>query len=137
MYEALIKMVESDKIKFTEKYDNKGYLNILQVDQSLMDKTKAQIRAELDKMDLSVDEYEDMLEDRLSEIESAKTQVYKLTPDEEIALVQIDSMKEEIVNICRVKRDGGKDAFRLPAYKDADTGASEATMHKHRCAIAA
>lgn len=137
MYEALIKMVESDKIKFTEKYDNKGYLNILQVDQSLMDKTKAQIRAELDKMDLSVDEYEDMLEERLSEIESAKTQVYKLTPDEEVALVQIDAMKEEIVNMCRVKRDGGKDAFRLPAYKDADTGASEATMHKHRCAIAA
>ena len=46
-------------------------------------------------------------------------------------------MKEEIVNICRVKRDGGKDAFKLPAHKDADTGASEATMHKRHCAIAA
>lgn len=137
MYEALIKMVEADKIKFTEKYDNKGYINLLKVDQDLMNKSEAKIRAELDKLDLPINEYEEQLEERLSEIEAAKTEVYKLTPDEEVALVQIDAMKEEIVNICRVKRDGGKDAFRLPAYKDADTGASEATMHKQHCAFAA
>ena len=29
-------MVEADKIHFTEKYDNKGYLNILEVDSALM-----------------------------------------------------------------------------------------------------
>ena len=41
-------------------------------------------------------------------------------------------MKEEIVNICRVKRDSGKDGFRLPPYKDASTGASESTLHDDR-----
>ena len=132
MYEALIKMVEADKLKFTEKYDNKGYLNMLEVNEELMDASESKIRAELDKLDLSVDEYEDLLEERLSEVEAAKTRVYKLSPDEEVALVQIDAMKEEVVNMCRVKREGGKDSFRLPAYKDADTGASEGTMHDDR-----
>lgn len=137
MFEALIKMVEADKIHFTEKYDNKGYLNIMEVDTKLMNESEEKIRAELDKLDLSIDKYENELEERLSLIEAAKTQVYKLTPDEEVALVQIDAMKEEIVNICRNKREGGKDSFKLPAYKDADTGASEATMHDDRAYVLA
>lgn len=135
MYEALIKMVEANKITFTEKYDNKGYLNILEVNEKLMADSEKKIRKELDKLDLDIDTYEDMLDERLSEIESAKTTIYKLSLDEEVALIQIDAMKEEIVNICRTKREGGKDVFKLPAHKDADTGASEATMHKHRCAF--
>ena len=129
MYEALIRMVEANKITFTERYDNKGYLNILEVDEKLMKESEAKIRAELDKMDLDISEYEEQLEERLSMIESAKTNVYKLSLDEEVALTQIDVMKEQIVNICRVKREGSKDAFKLPAHKDADTGVSEATMH--------
>ena len=137
MFEALIKMVEADKIHFTEKYDNKGYLNIMEVDTKLMNESEEKIRAELDKLDLSIDKYENELEERLSLIEAAKTQVYKLTPDEEVALVQIDAMKEEIVNICRNKREGGKDSFKLPVYKDADTGASEATMHDDRAYVLA
>ena len=137
MFEALIKMVEADKIHFTEKYDNKGYLNIMEVDTKLMNESEEKIRAELDKLDLSVEEYENELEERLSMIESAKTNIYKLSPDEEVALIQIDAMKEEIVNICRTKRDGGKDAFKLPPYKDADTGASEATMHDDRAYVLA
>lgn len=137
IFEALIKMVEADKIHFTEKYDNKGYLNIMEVDTKLMNESEEKIRAELDKLDLSIDKYENELEERLSLIEAAKTQVYKLTPDEEVALVQIDAMKEEIVNICRNKREGGKDSFKLPAYKDADTGASEATMHDDRAYVLA
>lgn len=137
MFEALIKMVEADKIHFTEKYDNKGYLNILEVDSALMKSSEEKIRAELDKMDLDISGYEELLEEKLSEIESAKTTMYKLTPDEEVALVQIDAMKEEIVNICRVKRDGGKDGFKLPAHKDADTGNSEATMHDDRAYVLA
>ena len=46
-------------------------------------------------------------------------------------------MKEEIVNICRTKRESGKDMFKLPPYKDADTGASEATMHDDRAYVLA
>lgn len=104
MFEALIKMVEADKIHFTEKYDNKGYLNIMEVDTKLMHDSEEKIRAELDKLDLSIDEYELELEERLSVIEAAKTNTYKLSFDEEVALMQIDAMKEEIVNICRTKQ---------------------------------
>lgn len=129
MFEALIKMVEANKITFPERYDNKGYLNILEVDQDLMNKSEEKIREELDKLDLEIDEYEERLEERLSSIEAAKTKVYKLSIDEEVALMQIDVMKEQIVNICRTKREGGKDVFKLPSHKDADTGVSEATMH--------
>ena len=96
MYEALIKMVESNKISFPEKYDNKGYLNILEIDKKLMDKSELEIREKLDKMNLSVEEYETQLEDQLSMIDSAKTKLYKLSMDEEIALTQIDAMKEKI-----------------------------------------
>lgn len=135
MFEALIKMVEADKIHFTEKYDNKGYLNILEVDNDLMHKSEEKIRAELDKMNLDISEYEELLEEKLSEIESAKTTTYKLSLDEEVALTQIDAMKEEIVNICRTKREGGKDSFKLPPHKDADTGNSEATMHDDRAYV--
>ena len=137
MFEALIKMVEANKIHFTEKYDNKGYLNILEVDEELMHKSEESIRAELDKMNLDISEYEEQLEERLSKIESAKTTTYKLSLDEEVALVQIDAMKEEIVNICRTKREGGKDSFKLPPHKDADTGNSEATMHDDRAYVLA
>lgn len=137
MFEALIKMVEANKITFTEKYDNKGYLNIMEVDEKLMKESEKTIRAELDKLDLDISAYEEELESRLSSIESAKTTMYKLSLDEEIALTQIDAMKEEIVNICRTKREGGKDSFKLPAHKDADTGASEATMHDDRAYVLA
>lgn len=129
MFEALIKMIEANKITFTEKYDNKGYLNILEVDTQLMQDAEEKIKEELDKMNLDVSQYEEELEERLSMIESAKTVTYKLSLEEEVALTQIDAMKEQIVNICRTKREGGKDVFKLPAHKDADTGVSEATMH--------
>ena len=132
MYEALIKMCEADLIHFTERYDNKGYLNILEVDEKLMADSEKKIREELDKMDLDIASYEQELEDRLSMIEGASSKVYKLTREEEIALNQIDAMKEEVVNICRIKRDSGKDVFKLPAHKDANTGVSEFTMNDDR-----
>jgi len=137
MYEALIKMVEANLITFTDKYDNKGYLNILEIDEKLIKTNESQIREKLKKLNLPIDEYEKRLEEELSNIDAAKVKVYKLTPDEESALVQIDAMKEEIVNICRTKRDSGKDKFALPAHKDADTGASEATMHDDRAYVLA
>ena len=102
MYEALIKMVEANKITFPEKYDNKGYLNILEVDKGLMERSELAIREKLDKKNLSVDAYEEQLEEQLSMIDAAKTTLYKLSVDEEVALVQIDAMKEEINLIVSV-----------------------------------
>ena len=137
MFEALIKMVEGDFITFPEKYDNKGYINLSQIDTKAQKAAEKSIREELDKLDLSQAEYDDRLYEALSQTDSAKITMYKLSIDEEVALTQIDAMKEEIVNICRTKRESGKDMFKLPAHKDSETGASESTMHKLRCALAA
>ena len=54
------------------------------------------------KKNLSVDAYEEQLEEQLSMIDAAKTTLYKLSVDEEVALVQIDAMKEEINLIVSV-----------------------------------
>ena len=132
MFEALIKMVEANLITFPDNYDNRGYLSINEVDQNALIKNKTSIMAKLDKENLSQSEYEERLNDELSELDISKYKTYKLSPDEEVALKQIDMMKEEIVNICRTKRESGKDMFKLPPYKDADTGASDATMHDDR-----
>lgn len=132
MFEAMIKMIEANLITFTDTYDNKGYLNINEVDQSTLVKNKTSIMAKLDKENLSITEYEERLEEELSKLDVSKYRTYKLSPDEEIALKQMDMLKEETVNICRVKRESGKDAFKLPPHKDADTGGSEATLHDDR-----
>lgn len=132
MFESLIKMVEANLITFPDVYDNRGYLNINEVDQTTFIKNKTSIMAKLDKENLSQTDYEERLSEELSKLDISKYKTYKLSPDEEIALKQIDMMKEEIVNICRTKRESGKDMFKLPPHKDADTGASEATMHDDR-----
>lgn len=124
MYEALIKMVESDLIMFPEQYDNHGYLIFTNKDNEKIEK----IKNELSEQGLDEDE----IEEKLYEMNLVQQETYKLSLDEENALSQIDAMKEEIVNICRVKREGGKDTFKLPPHKDADTGASEAVLHDDR-----
>ena len=130
-------IVHLQLITFPAEYDRKSYLNIIEIDKNVLEKNKSSIIKKLEKKNLSQEEFEEKLEEELSKIDSAKTTVYKLSPDEEIALIQIDAMKEEIVNICRTKRDSGKDMFKLPPHKDADTGASEATMHDDRAYVLA
>ena len=137
MFESLIKMVEANLITFTDSYDNRGYLSINEVDQNAIKKNKIEIMNRLEKENLSQKEFEERLQDELDKMDVSKYAVYKLTPDEEVALKQIDMMKEEIVNICRTKRESGKDMFKLPPHKDADTGASEATMHDDRAYVLA
>lgn len=137
MFESLIKMVEANLITFSDSYDNRGYLSINEVDQNTLIKNKTAIMAKLDKENLSQTEYEERLDEELSKLDISKYKTYKLSPDEEVALKQMDMMKEEIVNICRTKRESGKDMFKLPPHKDADTGASEATMHDDRAYVLA
>lgn len=131
-YESLIKMIEADLITFPAEYDNKGYINLFEIDEKTKRKKIDEIKARLDKLDLPQSEYEERLQDEIDKIDLGKVKMHRLSADEEIALKQIDAMKEEIVNICRTKRDSGKDSFKLPAHKDADTGASDATMHDDR-----
>ena len=137
MFEALIKMIEADLITFPERYDNKGYINLMHIDKEKLQNAEIKIREKLDKQKLTEEEYNCRLSEELENIDSATTEVYKLSLDEEIALIQINAMVEEIVNICRVKRESGKDGFKLPTYKDADCNHSEGTLHDDRAYVLA
>jgi len=53
----------------------------------------------------------------LEQIQSVKTKTIKLDWKDEIALANIDSLKEELVNIVRKKRESGKDSFDLTPEK--------------------
>lgn len=117
MYESLIELMNQDKISFTAPYDNKGYLTVFDIDEEVLEKEKARIIEDLKKQKLTDVEFNDKLQDELDKIQSVKTKVIKLDWRDEIALANIDAMKEEIVNIVRKKRDTGKDSFELTAEK--------------------
>ena len=92
MYEAMIELMNQDKISFTAPYDNKGYLTVFDIDEK-------------------------KLNEELSKIESVKTKMIKLDWQDEIALANMDALKEELVNMVRKKRDSGKDSFELTPEK--------------------
>lgn len=121
-FESLIKMVEADLITFPDWYDEKGYLSMLDVDTKTFDREKKKIEEKYQSMNLSIKEYEEKVAEETEKLDVAKIRVYNLTPEEEASLGQLDLMKTEILNIVRYKRDSGKDAFKLPADKDAGTG---------------
>ena len=80
----------------------KNFLTLLLKNQKQLLKNKSTIQKQLEKEDLSQSEYEERLDEELSQIDISKSKVYKLSPDEEIALKQIDMMKEEISTIVSV-----------------------------------
>jgi len=113
MYEAMIELMEQDKITFTASYDNKGYLTIFDVDQEKINKAKIDLTEKLKKKSLSPEEMEEKIQEELGKIQNVKTHIEKLDWKEEIALTSIDALKEELVNMVRIKRDSGKDSFEL------------------------
>lgn len=113
IYEALIEMVNLDCISFTSTYDNKGYLTLFEVDEKLYSKEKKRLTEELKKKGYDGDELKEHLEEALKSSSCMKTKTVKLDPYQEIALSNIDAMKEEMVNMVRKKRDSGKDSFEL------------------------
>lgn len=117
MYEAAIELTNQDKIEFTANYDNKGYLTVFDVDQKKLDKEKARISEELKKQKLDPETFDKKLKEKLAETDSIKTKMIKLDWKDEIALANIDAMKEELVNVVRKKRDSGKDSFDLAPEK--------------------
>lgn len=131
MYESLIENMNNDLIIFPQEFDSHGFLNILDIDDDLIRETREKLKAK--------NMTDEQIAAQIEKLDSAKTRVYKLSPDEMVALSQIDMMKEEVVNICRFKTETGKDRFNLPAHKDASAGAMESnnTLHKYHCAIAA
>lgn len=117
IYEAAIEMMRLDLIDFTAEYDNKGYLTMLDIDEKEMAKTKKDLIAKYKDKSMSKGELDRLVEEELQERNLASTKIYKLSPDEELGLVQIDSLKEEMVNMVRKKRESGKDGFELSTEK--------------------
>lgn len=117
IYEAAIEMMRLDLIDFTAEYDNKGYLIMLDIDEKEMAKAKKDLIAKYKDKSMSKGELDRLVEEELQERNLASTKIYKLSPDEELGLVQIDSLKEEMVNMVRKKRESGKDGFELSTEK--------------------
>ena len=111
IYEAAIEMMRLDLIDFTAEYDNKGYLTMLDIDEKEMAKAKKDLIAKYKDKSMSKGELDRLVEEELQERNLASTKIYKL------GLVQIDSLKEEMVNMVRKKRESGKDGFELSTEK--------------------
>ena len=117
MYEAMIELMNQDKISFTAPYDGKGSLTVFDVDEKKLKQERDKIIAKLKKEKVPEDELENKLNEELNQVQSVKTKVIKLDWQDEIALVNIDALKEELVNMVRKKRDSGKDSFELTPEK--------------------
>ncbi len=113
IYEALIEMINLDCIEFTADYDNKGYLTLFEVDDKVYASEKRRITEELTKQGVPEVEFNKKLEEEMKKSSCIKTKMVKLDPYQEIALKNIDAMKEEMVNMVRKKRESGKDSFEL------------------------
>lgn len=117
MYEALIEMLNQNKISFTAPYDNKGYLTVFDIDQKKYEQAKKEIAKRLAKENLTEDKFEECLKQELADAHTIDTKMIKLDWQDELALSNIDALKEELVNMIRKRREGGKDSFELTPEK--------------------
>lgn len=117
IYEALIEMLDVDAISFTADYDNKGYLTVFETDDKKLEKEKKRISEELKAQGFDGENFAKKLEEELTQTSCIQTKVVKLDPFQEIALANIDALKEEMVNMVRKKRDSGKDSFEITPEK--------------------
>lgn len=117
MYEAMIELINQDKISFTASYDGKDFLTVFDTDEEVLNNAREEITKELKKKKLNEKEFEARLNDELGKIQSVNTKTIKLDWMDKIALVNIDALKEELVNMVRKKRESGKDSFELTPEK--------------------
>lgn len=117
IYESLIEMLDIDAISFTTDYDNKGYLTVFEADEKKLEKEKKRLEEKLKGEGYSGDDLSEKIKEELSNASFVNTKVVKLDQFQEIALANIDAMKEEMVNMVRKKRDSGKDSFELTPEK--------------------
>ena len=94
MYECAIEVTNSDLVDFTAEYDNKGYLTIFQTDDAETLKVKKEIEDRLRKEKVSDEEFALRLKEELKKSAVVKTKMVKLDPYQEIALANIDALKE-------------------------------------------
>ena len=117
IYESLIEMLDIDAISFTNDYDNKGYLTVFEADELKLEKEKKKIADKLKSEGYTGEELAKKITEELANASCVTTKVVRLDQFQEIALANIDAMKEEMVNMVRKKRDSGKDSFELTPEK--------------------
>lgn len=114
MFESLIEMVDQDKVKFTASYDHKGYITTFDIDEDAFRKEKKRISEKIKaEQNLEGEELEKAIKEELAKANTVKTKMVKLNWFEELALTNIDALKEELVNMTRKKHENGKDSFEL------------------------
>lgn len=113
MYEAMIEMMNQDKIEFTATYDNKGYLTIFDIDKDKYEKAKNDLTAKYKKQKMTDEEIDYNVQKELDNLQNVKRHIEKLNWQEEASLASIDALKEELVNMIRIPRQSGKDSFEL------------------------
>lgn len=113
IYEALIELMNQDKIKLTSDYDNKGYITVFDTDEALLMKEKKRIEERLKSKNLSEEALKKKVNDELANSSLIITRTIKLSWQEELALINMDAMKEEVVNMIRKPRESGRDSFEL------------------------
>lgn len=117
MFEAMIELMNQDKITFTSLYDHKGYLTVFDIDEKKLEKAKNEIIKKLKNEKIDEMEFEKKLSEELNQIQVVNTKEIKLDWQDEIALTNIDALKEELVNMVRKKRESAKDSFELTPEK--------------------
>lgn len=113
MYEAMIEMMNQDKIGFTTTYDGKDHLTVFDIDIDKYEKTKNNLINKYKKQNLPLEDIENKVQQDLDKIQSVNSRIEKLDWQEQASLASIDAMKEELVNMIRIKRESGKDSFEL------------------------
>lgn len=107
MFKALIEMMNMNLIEWPSEYDGRGYITLMYDHDT---KTGKKTPRYIDPTEKEVKEL------NKRGIEIIREQYY-LDSDEEIALKQIDAMKNELVNIYRFKQSSGADRFDLAPDK--------------------
>lgn len=113
MYEAMIELMNQDKINFTSDYDSKDYLTIFDIDKEKYEKAKKELEAKYKKQKMSPEDIDYNVQKDLNNLQNVKSRTEKLNWQEQKALASIDALKEELVNMVRIKRESGKDSFEL------------------------
>jgi len=117
MYEALIQMITENHLKFTATYDNKGYLTIVNRDEKKVAKIRKDLISKHKNKGKTDEEINQIIENEITKSDIIDTQNVRLDIQDEAALGNIDSLKEELVNMVRIKKTGTKDSFELAPEK--------------------
>ena len=107
MFKALIEMHDMNLIEWPAEYDGRGYIMMMYEQNT--------------KTGIKTPRYSEPTEKEVKELSKKGIEIirepYHLDYDEELALKQIDAMKNEIVNIYRFKQASGNDRFDLAPDK--------------------